>query len=341
MFLDSCGGLLVHSVSFLLGADFLVLAALILLSGFFASAETAFVSVSKLRLKRLVDQKKPNARLLLAMKSKPQKVLITILIVNNLVNTSAASLAAALAFHFFPQNIGIPIAAGATTFLILVFGDITPKSIALRHAEKTALNAAPALNFFSRVFSPAIVALEAITGFFVRLFGGEFDEQRITEEEVKLAASISAEEGAILKGEKEMIHRVFQLNDIGVSQVMTPREKIVAVQSGLRVSELDASVFREHSRLPVYRRSIDGIVGVFYAKDFLRNRRPGKMDVAVDALMRKPIFVHAGKKIDRVLKEFQEKKMQLAIVVGDKGDTIGLVTIEDIVNQVVGEAREE
>ncbi len=321
-------------------AELLLLAILLVLSGFFASSETAIISVSRARVKRLADLKVRNAKKLLEIKLNPQKILITILIANNLVNVTAASVAAAIALQFFQGDWGLAISAAVTTFLILIFGEITPKSVALKHNDRIALFAVPILSFLSVIFSPVIFVLGHITGFFANLLGGAGDEQRFTEEEVKAVVSMSAEEGSILREEKDMIHRIFLLNDIRAGDVMTPRSGVTAVRSGTLVADIDFNLLREHSRVPVYRKNLDDIVGVFYAGDYFAGGLESEGKLPVDKFMRKPLFVHAEKKVNKILADFQKAGTQLAIVVDDKGDTIGLVTVLDIVEEIIGEIGE-
>ncbi|MBI4210568.1 MAG: HlyC/CorC family transporter [Candidatus Diapherotrites archaeon] len=320
--------------------DFLVLAALLLLSAFFASVETAFLSISRARMRKLADSKAPNAKLLLELKSRPHSTLVTILVANNLVNVTAASVATALALQFVPGNFGIAISAGIVTFTLLVFGEITPKSIALKHNAVIALRSAPILNFLRVALAPVVFILVQISGFLARLVVHESEEQKLTEEEIKALVSIGAEEGAILDEEKDMIHKVFQLNDIEVSQVMTPRNRIIALKSGLLVKDLEVGELKEHARFPVYRNGLDDIIGVFYVRDYLGVAGGSGGRVPVDSIMRSPLFVHGQRRINSVLRKMQEKKVQMAIVVDNKGKTTGLVTLEDVLAEIVGEIGE-
>ncbi|HLC93141.1 MAG TPA: hemolysin family protein [archaeon] len=320
--------------------DFLILIGLVALSAFFSSAETAFISMNRIKVKRLIDMNVTGARLLQELKSRPQKTLISILIANNLLNFSAASLAAAIALEIFPEGYGIAISTGLITFIILIFSEITPKSFALKHAPFIALRSAPVLLFLSWALSPLIILLEKISGFFIRLTGSSLDEQKLTEEEVKAAVTMSAEEGSILAEEKEMIHRIFLLNDITVKQVMAPRESLNAISSGTLVKDIDPKFLKAHPRFPVYRSNLDDIIGVFYVRDYLGKGMGSQGNIAVDQIMRRPLFVHESKKLDRLLADFRRKKTQLAIVVDSKGDTVGLVTIEDVMEEIVGEIKE-
>jgi len=323
--------------------NLILLAILVILSGFFSSVELAVFSIGKLKMRRLVAANRPNSKTLLDLKATPQKLLTTILIGNNLVNISAASIATALSLQFFKSDVGvgIAIATGVITLGILIFGEITPKSLALKHNEFIALYSAPIIKVFSVIFSPLIFVLDKITTVFVSFFGADKMENILTEEEVKTVVSLGAEEGAIQKEEKEMIHRIFRFNDIMVEDVMTSRSEIAGVESGTKISQIDAAILREHSRIPVYKEDLDEILGIFHARDFLGSKIKNKSNSAVDNFLRPALFVYGNKKIDKLLKEFQRKKSHMAIVVDEYGGTIGLVTIEDLLEEIVGEIVDE
>ena len=320
--------------------NIIVLGVLILLSGFFSSVELAIFSISKIKMRRLVAENKKNAKLLSEMKHKPQKLLTTILIGNNFVNVAAASIATVVSLEVFPSDVGIAVATAIITMAILIFGEITPKSLALKHNEFIALKAIPIVKFLSVIFSPLVFILGKITGGFVRLFGGEKGADVLTEDEVKTVISLGAEEGAIKKEEKEMIHRIFKLNDLVVEDVMTPRSEIDAIESGTKIKNIKKSLIQEHSRIPVYKEDLDEVLGVFHVRDLLAQR--GKTDsMIVDKLMKPPRYVYANKKIDKLLSEFQKNKNHMVIAVDEYGGTIGLVTIEDILEEIVGEILDE
>jgi len=321
--------------------NLVILTVLIILSGFFSSAELAIFSISKLKLKKLISTNKPNAQVLKELKENPQNLLNTILIGNNLVNVASASLATAIALEFFPSGYGIAIATGVVTLVILVFGEITPKSLALKHNKAIALAVAPFIKVLSIIFIPLLFVLNKITKVFLSLFGAGSGEETLTEDEVKTVVSLGAEEGAIEKDEKEMIHRIFRLNDITVEDIMTYRSEMVGIESGTKIKNIDSKILQEHSRIPVFKEDLDELIGVFHVRDFFGPKLKKKSDIVVDKIMRQPIYVSGSKKIDKLLKEFQKKKTHLAIVVDEYGGTIGLVTIEDILEEIVGEILDE
>ena len=326
---------------FSLELDLIILAVLLFLSGFFSAAETALVSVTSVKLRRMVKRKLRGSAALEKLKSNPHKMLITVLIGNNLVNITAAAFATAVAIGLFESN-ALGIATGVMTFLILVFGEITPKSLALKHSEGLSLFLSKPLLWLSRILTPLIWLLDLITGTIIRAIGGEPIEKGITEEEIKTAVSMGAEEGAINAKEKEMIHRVLQFNDTTVEQIMVARKEIVAIPSTMKLKDfVNKYKKKPFSRMPVYDGNLDTVEGVFYVKDAIARFNEGATDLDVKAVMRKLIFVPTTKKLDKLLKEFQDSHAHMAIVVGEYGDTLGLVTIEDLLEELVGEIIDE
>ncbi len=314
-----------------------LLACLIAISAFFSSAETAFLSMNRVKVKRLFDSGVPGSKELHRLKEKPQKTLVTILIANDLAQFAASSVVASIALDLLPGEIGIAISTGVITFLVLVFADITPKSFALKYSELIALRSAPLLLFLSWFLRPVILMLEIISGFFIRAGGVREAEQKLTEEEVKVAVAISAEEGAILAEERDMIHKIFLLNDITVKQVMAPRDRIIAFKKGKLVKDIGQGLLKEHQRFPVYGKSLDDILGVFYARDYLGSALRTGGNIGVDRLMRPPVFIHAGRKLDYLLKIFKSMHTNIAIVVDNHNLTLGVVTIEDVIAEIVGD----
>ena len=326
---------------FSFGVDALILTVLVGLSGYFSAIEIAVFSISKVKMKKLVSSGSGNADALSRMKRNPRKLLTTILIGNNLVNISAASIAAAIALDIFQSDYGIAVSTGLLTLVVLVFGEIIPKSVALKHNEFIALNSVPFINFLGMIFMPVIFVLERITGFFTGYLGVDVGDQLLTEEEVKTVVSLSAEEGSIKKEEKEMIHRIFRLNDVSVEEIMTPRSEMMAVESGTLVKKIPKKTMNQYSRLPVFKGDMDEIIGIFHARDYLGSASRKRSSRPVDEFMRPPVFVYSVKKIDKLLKEFQKRSVHMAIVVDEYGGTIGLATIEDVLEEIVGEIEDE
>jgi len=319
-----------------------LLGAMLIISAFFSASETSFMSVSRIKLKKLAESRVKNAQTVLDLLANPHKLLTTILLGSNLANIAASALATDISLKIFPGELALAIVTGIMTFLILVFTDITPKSVALRHNYTIAFFAAPLLNFFELVFSPAIWFIGKITGWIINIFGGVPTTKSMTEEEIRSIVSIGAEEGAINKQELEWITRIFRLNDITVDQVMTSRTEIDALPSKTKLSSLgDFFSNVPYSRIPVYEGALDNIVGVFYVKDGLEYFSRQKRSATIDKIMRPAYFVPATKKIDKLLREFQRKRIHIAMVVDEYGVLQGIVTIEDIIEEIVGEIRDE
>lgn len=318
-----------------------ILIVLIFLSGFFSAAEIAFFSLSPIRVRYLLDKKIKHAKTLAKVKKNPRQLLIAILIGNNLVNIGAASLATVLAIKTF-GSIGAGIATGVMTFLILMFGEIIPKSIAVAQAEKYALKISRIFLYLMYVLYPLIVVLEFIV---IKLFKN-LDQKvstRVSEDYVKAVAKMGAEQGAVEAGERELIERVFKFNDITARDVMTRRMDVVAWPAKDKIFECLEKINNcPYSRVPIYKESIDNIVGIVYIKDVLKvvSTQLAK-DLIFTDIARPAIFIPYTKIIDDLLKEFQSKKIHLAIVVDDQGLVEGLVTLEDVLEELVGEIIDE
>ncbi|MBT4870164.1 MAG: HlyC/CorC family transporter [Candidatus Diapherotrites archaeon] len=315
--------------------EILLLVILLALSALFSSSETAFYSVNRFKVEKLVKKKAKGSKKLELLKARQNKVLITILVMNNVINIGAASLAAALTLEIFPGNMALAISTFVMTTLILIFGEITPKSYATKHSEKMALAIAPILYYLMVVLSPITWVLDKIT----KLLVGKGAQETLTEEEVKLVVSLGHAEGAIDKGEKEIIHNVFRLDDINVEDIMTHRIEMETVEEDQTLKQIKQFIKKTpYSKLPVVDEGGE-VIGIFNtrkAMDFLGR----KLNVKVTSLMDEPFFVPTTKKIGVLLKEFQDKKVHIAIVVGDHGGTLGLITLEDILEELVGEIIE-
>lgn len=320
----------------------LLLIFLIILSAIFSGIEIAFFSVSELKIKHLVDKKKKNSELLLKLRTNPQRLLITILILNNLVNIGASSIASVFANNLF-GSAGVGIAIGAMTFLILVFGEITPKVVAQANAEKISLIISPTISFFQSILLPAIIVFEYLTNFVSKHFthGKKFKPQ-ITEDELKHFVKQSTQEGSIKQLEQEMINNIFEFDDIEAQEIMTPRTDIYALKENLTIQEaLPRIIECGFSRIPVYKESIDKLTGVLYVKDLFEHISKGNLSKPVKELVRKPYYVPETKKIDTLFQQFKKRKYHVAIVVDEYGGIAGLITMEDLLEEIVGEIYDE
>lgn len=326
--------------------EIILLIILFALSAFFSAAETALISLSRIKVSRMVEQKLPGAKLVMRLKENPAELLSTILIGNNLVNIAAAALGTSIAIRFASErgwgNVGLAVglAAGIMTFLILVFGEITPKTVAIRKAEKFSLFVSPFILVIQIVFRPVAYCIGLISLPVIVLLGGRVPHKGpfITEEEIQLILAAGEKEGVIEQEEREMITSIFEFGETIVREVMTPRPDITAFELNQPLSELKKMIIETgHSRIPVYEGNLDNVIGMIYAKDLL------KADPAatVRDIMRKAVFIPEAKPVSLLLHEMQSARTHLAIIVDEYGMTKGLVTLEDLIEEIVGEIHDE
>ncbi|MEE9150602.1 MAG: hemolysin family protein [Thermoplasmata archaeon] len=323
----------------LIWAELLALFVLLFLSGFFSGSETALISLNKFRLRKLVEEGAKNADIVERLLENKEKLLATILMGNNLVNIAAASIATSMAIGFFGSP-GIGVATGIMTLLVLVFGEITPKGLATKKAEKISLMVAKPIDRLVKILYPVVEILTFVTNPFIKALGGETKKIApfITEEELRMLVDVGEEEGVIEKDEAEMIESVFEFGDTAASEVMTPRVDITCIDIESKLNEAVSFIVESgHSRILVYEENIDKIVGVLYSRDLLSLYKEGKLKSPIKDAMREAYFVPETKKLDDLLREFQEKKIQVAVVVDEYGGTAGLVTLEDVLEELVGE----
>lgn len=315
---------------------------LLSLSSFFSAAETALMSLSKIRLRHMVDEKVKGADTINKLVEDPSKLLGSILVGNNVVNIGASALATSLAISVW-GNAGVGIATGIMTILVLIFGEITPKSFAAKDSEKTALKVAKPIYIITIVLSPIVSVLMFITNFIIKFLGGNPEKQNsfITEEELKTIVDVSHEEGVLEGDEKKMIYNVFEFGDSQAKDVMTPRTDMIAVDIHSTYDEIIA-LFKEEqfSRMPVYEDNTDNIVGILYIKDlFFFEGNEEKFDL--QELIRPPFFTYEFKGISELFAEMRAKRTPMAIVLDEYGGTAGIVTTEDLVEEIVGDIEDE
>ena len=313
----------------------IVLVLLLLLSGFFSSSETALFSISKTKAKHIAKKEGRSYQLIMKMKEDPHRLLTTILIGNNVVNLGAAALATSVTIKLFP-NYAVGIATGVMTFLILVFGEVLPKSIATRNNVMIARVAIFPLFWLSILFYPIIKFLE----FIPRLSGKIRKPPAATEEELMTFVDVVEEEGEIKEEERELIYNIFEFDDTNASEIMTPRADMFVIEAdeSLKLEDIVRSGF---TRIPVIKDSIDNIIGIIYIKDLFMHYATSGPDIDVRKIMREPYFVPERKKLDKLLHEFKKRKQHLSIVVDEHGGVSGLITLEDALEEIVGEIRDE
>jgi magnesium and cobalt exporter, CNNM family len=321
---------------------------LFLLSAFFSSSETAFFSYSRADIERTKKKTEPAAKQVVNLLAFPQKLLITIVIGNTVVNIAAASLAALLTlqiseYYKWDDTIAIIINVVVVTFIILIFTEIIPKVAAVKSPYKLAQKFVYPLTVFYYIFSPITSILNTLTHWLTHTLKLAKNKSLLSEEELKTLVDFGEEKGTLEEEEKEMIHSIFEFGETSVKEIMIPRIDMISISSTAEIEELlDLIKEHLHSRMPVYKETVDNIVGVVYAKDLLplMNTKKSK-DVSIDKLTRPAYFVPEQKKIDDLLREFQSEKIHMAIVVDEYGGTSGLVTLEDIIEEIVGEIQDE
>jgi len=315
--------------------QFGVLFVLLLLSGFFSSAETALFSISKAKAIHLAKQKGTTNKLIKKMKADPHRLLSTILIGNNLVNVGASAIATAITFDLFESH-AVGIATGVMTFLILIFGEIFPKSIATRNNILIARLVIFPLYWLSVLFAPLIVFLN----FIPKLTGKMHKKPIVTEEELMTFVEVVEEEGGIEEEEKALIENIFEFDDTNASEIMAPRADmfVIDVNEELKLEEIVKSGF---TRIPVIEEDIDHVVGILNIKDLLMHQATCNEAIDVRKIMREPYFVPENKKLDNLLQQFKKRKQHMAIVVDEHGGISGLITLEDALEEIVGEIIDE
>ena len=312
-----------------------VLLVLLVLSGFFSSAETALFSISKTKAIHLAKKKGKTYQLIKRMKDDPHRLLTTILIGNNIVNVAAAAMATVVVMNIFPNH-AVGIATGIMTFLILVFGEVLPKSIATRNNVLIATIIIYPIYWLSILFYPAVISLN----FIPKLTGKIKKTPTVTEEELMTFVEVVEEEGEIKEEEKELIHKIFEFDDTNASEIMTPRADMFVIKSGEKL-HLDEIIKSGYTRIPVIEGSIDKVVGIINIKDMFLHQLTSGGEIDVRKIMTKPYFVPENKKLDKLLHQFKKRKYHIAIVVDEHGGVSGLITLEDAIEEIVGEIRDE
>jgi CBS domain containing-hemolysin-like protein len=319
------------------------LGVLLLCSAILSGAEAAYFSLGRTRLKELAEQQGKTPGPLAPLLAQPHELLVTLLVGITLVNIGASALAAAIAEQLFGSK-GLAIAIAAMVFLLTVFGEVLPMTLAVEHPLRFSAWVNRPVAWLSVIMKPIRVGLGALTAVTLRIVGSERrqGQPEISEEELRTLVDVGAREGVVDRTEREMIHKVFELEDTLVREVMVPRPDMFCLDVTTETAQL-LPLLREqlHSRVPVFEETIDQIVGVLYTKDLLPflGGLPAGFDLRPH--LHPPYFVPGSKRADALLREFQAKKLHLAIVVDEYGGTAGLVTLEDLLEELVGEIRDE
>ena len=304
---------------------------LILLSAFFSSAETALVTVNRIKMRTLADEGNVRAKRVLAITDHSSKMLSAILIGNNIVNLSSSAISTALAIRIF-GSVAAGISTGILTVLILIFGEITPKTIATIHSEKLALMYSGVISFLMKVLTPVIFIINMLSHGFLKLLHIDPDAKKQTMTEAELRT--------IVNEERDMINNVFDLTDSEAKEIMVPRIDMTFVNVNASYEKL-LEIFREakYTRLPVYEDTTDNVIGILNVKDLLLY--DDRTNFSIRAIMREPFFTYEHKNTAELLKEMQASSINIAIVLDEYGATAGLVTLEDLLEEIVGEIHDE
>lgn len=313
-----------------------------MLSGYFSATETALTGVNKLRLRSLAENNSIKAKRSLKMTESFDQTLSTILIGNNIVNIGMATVSTQIALEIFGNGGStVFVTTLVITILILTFGEILPKSLANQRAEKYLLHVSSSLLIIMKLFYPITWLFVKLKRLVNKMIGSKGEEPTVTDEDVKTLLEIGEEEGIFKTTEKELIHNAIEFNDVVVKDILTPRPDVVAVSLSMTNEEIKEVFIQEkYSRLPIYEGNIDKIVGVISHRDFFEHyvQNP-KFDI--NQIIRLPLFVIPTFKVSTLLKEFQEKKVHLAIVLDEYGGTSGLVSMEDVIEEIVGDIWDE
>ena len=323
--------------------ELLIIVIALILAALAASAETSLTSISRVRLRTLVEQKVPQAILIDRMHRDPNAYLSTILIFNTVAIIVASSAATLLALRLYRERVAEWLVSLLLSLIVLVLCEITPKTLALQRAERVALRLARLVAAATWVMRPVVFVLTAVTRLILRILGGRAQVRGpfVTEEELKMLVSVGEEEGVLEEEEREMIHGIFEMGDMRVREVMVPRTDLVAIEVNEPVEKAVELVTKHgHTRIPVYEGGLDHIIGVLYAKDLLRAVVRGEQKTLRD-IARKPYFTPESNKVQDVLRDLRKNRVHMAIVVDEYGGTAGAVTIEDIIEEIVGPIQDE
>ena len=318
------------------------LASLIGLSGFFSGLEVALVGTSQATVERLVKENVKGAKSLQKLKSNPGWMMSSVNLGNNLVNIGSASLATIVAIEIFGEN-GVGIAVGIMTFLVIIFGEVTPKTYCNANATKIALRCARILLAFSYVFYPAVWILERITRGIIKITGSDYNPPALTKEEISGIIDQGRRDEALDKNETKLVHGALEFDDRVIRSVMMPRTKMFSLQANMQLIEAADVIHRSgHSRIPIYEKDLDDIIGILHVRDILVHlKEPELQKKTLKEFVREPIYVSQEKRMSNLLRQMQLKNTHMAIVVDEFGGVEGLVTLEDLIEEIVGEIHDE
>ncbi len=325
---------------------FLIIAVCIILIALLSSSEVAFISLNRVRLRHLVEKGNKNAKIAQKIRDEHDRLFSAVILSGNLFTILATSIGTATAIAFFGDDIGIIIATIAMTILTVVFGELAPKTFAVTHAESISLALARPIELYIKAISPLVWIFSKLSNTIIRIFGGEVKPtpQLFTEEEMKSMINICEEEGTLEKEETEMLHNVFAFGDKKVTEAMVPRTEVTAISEDAVVSEVLSLVSETgYSRYPVFNETVDNIIGLLYVKDIVRKMAEENVPstAPIKNFVRDAYYIPESKMVTTLLDDMQKNKFQISIVVDEHGGTAGLITLEDIMEEIVGSLQDE
>lgn len=319
--------------------DIFIIVVLLLLSAVFSASETAFSAAKDTRLRAIAQDGGKRAKLAIKISESFDKALTAILIGNNIVNLAAASVATLMVTNRFGSQY-VAVGTAVITVLVIIFGEIIPKNLAKEYPETFCLFIAYPLWWMITVFTPLVWLLIKLKNLVVKLVGGENDQPSMTEEELKLMIDEIEDEGVLDESESDLVKNALEFSDISVSEILIPRVNIAAVEIGDDVETIKEVFITSHfSRLPVYEKTIDSIVGIIHEKNFFDMYLHGRRDI--NEIIQKPLYIFGLTSISDIMKEMQRSKSHMAVVVDQYGGTQGIITMEDIIEELVGEIYDE
>lgn len=317
-----------------------VIAILVLLSAFFSATETAFSFVNKIRIQHSVDNGNKKAKNALYVIENFDNALTTILICNNIVNLSCSSIATVLCLSLF-GDMGSAIATGATTLLVLTFGEVIPKCLAKEHCDAFTLKTAGLLRVLMFILKPFVFVFLKLKSLALKIAGGSEDSPSVTENELKYIVESIEEEGVLEESESEMVRSALDFDEKTAEEILTPRVDVTFINiSDSQEKIKDIIIENRYSRIPVYEETVDHIVGILHTRDYLESLADGKAPDLRD-IMQTPYFVFRTQQLSKILNAFKRTKIHLAIVTDEYGGTLGIVTMEDLLEEIVGEIWDE
>ncbi len=313
-------------------------------SAFFSISETAFISLQRFKLERLLEKKTRGANLVASLVKHPEKLLSTILLGNNFFNTAASTLGTILAIEYFGAS-GVLVATFAVTVILLVFGETLPKTTGARHAEAVTLKLARPVKTISIIFSPFVFVLSRLATAFGKLIGARsLGGSLVSEEEILTMINVGSRDGTVQKDEAEMLHKVFEFGDRPAREVMVPRTEVVWIEKGTSIADF-LKIYIEHplNRYPVFEEERDNVTGILSAKDVLMSLAKGnnESEETIDGLIRPPYFAPEGKRIGELLTEMRDNNYHMSIIVDEYGGTAGIITLTQLVEEIVGDVKDE